>query len=82
MEEIMNDMDLALEGVVVSNSNKNVERGLAILEHIFPTFYYSSKDLSLNEKVREIKNYCFLKGYISNEAILELLASYKVGISR
>lgn len=82
MEEIINDMDLALEGVAVSNSNQNIQRGLAILEHVFPTFSYSKKDLSLNEKVSEIKNYCFLKGYISNEAILELLASYRVSITR
>ena len=82
MEEIINDMDLALEGVAVSNSNQNIQRGLAILEHIFPTFSYSKEGLSLNEKVNEIKNYCFLKGYISNEAILELLASYRVSITR
>ena len=64
--EVINDMDLALEGVPVSEDNINVKRGLAILQYIMPAFKYSSNDLSINDKVSEIKEYCILNNLSYN----------------
>lgn len=81
MDGIINDMDLALEGVTVSNSNRFVQTGLAILEHQFPNFSYSNDDLSLNEKVNEMRQHCLLMGYHGNDEILSLISSYQTKLS-
>lgn len=79
MEEIINDMDLALEGVPVSEDNINVKRGLAILQYIMPAFKYSSNDLSINDKVSEIKEYCILNGYTDTFEIIQAISSINIG---
>lgn len=79
MEEILNDMDLALEGVPFSENNKNIIKGLAILEHRNPDFEYSKEGLTLSEKLMEMRDYYLSKGYVSSE-ILNELNSNKIGI--
>ena len=79
MEEIINDMDLALEGVPVSEDNINVKRGLAILQYIMPAFKYSSNDLSINDKVSEIKEYYILNGYTDTFEIIQAISSINIG---
>lgn len=80
--EVINDMDLALEGVPVNNNNHHVQTGLFILEHQFPSFHYSSEDLNLSDKINEMKNYFYQMGYQSNNEILELLSSNKTGLNK
>ena len=82
MYEVVNDMDLALEGVPVNNNNHHVQTGLAILEHQFPSFHYSNENLTLNDKINEIKKYCYQIGYSSNSEILELVSSKKIGFNK
>ena len=82
MSEIMNDMDLALEGVPVSESNQNIQMGLAILEHKMPEFHYSHNNLSLSEKVNEIKRYYLCNGYTTNTEILNEISSDVVSVTK
>lgn len=82
LDEILNDMELALEGVPFSEQNKNIIYGLAILEHKNPDFCYSKGDLTLSEKIMEIRNYYLNKGYANNYEILNELGSNKIGIFR
>lgn len=82
IEEIINDMELALEGVPFSENNKNIIRGLAILEHKNPSFKYSKDNLPLYEKVMEIRNYYINKGYLNNYEILDELNINKIGVLR
>lgn len=72
--EIINDMDLALEGIPFSCDNSNIKKGLSILEHNVPNFEYSKNNLNLLEKIEEIKNYYYSLGY-SNSSILDIFTS-------
>lgn len=72
--EIVNDMDLVLEGIPFSSDNKNIQKGLSILEHNVPNFEYSKNNLNLLQKIEEIKNYYYSLGY-DNNSILEVIST-------
>lgn len=80
MAEILNDMDLALEGVPFSENNKNIQYGIALLEHKNPSFSYSTDNLSLNDKVNELRVYYLNNGYTSNNEILNEISSYQMSV--
>lgn len=74
--QIINDMDLVLEGIPFSMDNQNVINGLSILEHNAPEFKYSRKNMNLLEKIDEIKKYYYNLGY-DNNSILDIFSSIR-----
>lgn len=74
--EIINDMDLVLEGIPFSSENKNIKIGLFILEHNVPNFKYSKDNLNILEKLEEIKKYYYSLGY-DNNSILDIFSNIR-----